>query len=108
MSPSLGKATAAARAALPTANSACGISVCPNKGMGCQCSGSLTCAEMLIHAIAHGGYTGTVRESALKVDPGRKIPSCTGESNLPQCLDTLPAELHPRPDFLSLDDRCTP
>ena len=29
----LGKATAAARAALPIPNSACGIFVCPNKGM---------------------------------------------------------------------------
>ena len=28
------------------------------------------------------GCTNTVGESALKVDPGRKIPSCTGQSNL--------------------------
>ena len=28
------------------------------------------------------GCTDTVRESALKVDPGRKIPCSTGESNL--------------------------
>ena len=37
-----------------------------------------------MHAIAHGGYTDTVRESALKVDSGRKIPYRTGESNLRQ------------------------
>ena len=30
------------------------------------------------------GCTDTVRESALKVDSGRKIPCRTGESNLPQ------------------------
>ena len=44
----------------------------------------LTCTQMLKHAIAHEGCTDTVRESALKVDSGRKIPCRTGESNLPQ------------------------
>ena len=34
-------------------------------------AGSLTCAQMLMHAIAHGG---TARECALKVDSGRKKP----------------------------------
>ena len=29
---------------------------------------------MLMHVIAHGGCTDTVRESALEVDSGRKIP----------------------------------
>ena len=46
--------------------------------------GSLTCAQMLMHAIAHGGVRTHVRESALKVDSGRKIPCRTGESNLRQ------------------------
>ena len=41
---------------------------------GCQCLGFLTCTQMLMQAIAHGGCTDTVRESALKVAPGRKIP----------------------------------
>ena len=36
---------------------------------------------MLINAIAHGGCTDTVRDSALEVDSGRKIPCCTEESN---------------------------
>ena len=40
--------------------------------VGCQCLGFLTCAQMLMHAIAHGDCTDTVRESALKVDSGRK------------------------------------
>ena len=39
---------------------------------------------MLKHAIAYEGCTDTVRESALKVDSGRKITRCTGEPNLPQ------------------------
>ena len=42
------------------------------------------CAQMLMHAIAHGGVRTHVRESALKVDSGRKIPCRTGESNLRQ------------------------
>ena len=42
---------------------------------------------MLMHAIAHGGVRTQVRESALKVDPGRKIPCRTGESNLRQRRD---------------------
>ena len=39
---------------------------------------------MLKHAIAYEGCTDTVRESALKIDSGRKIPRRIGESNLPQ------------------------
>ena len=35
-------------------------------------------------AMAQEGCTGTVRESALKADPGRKIPCRTRESNLPE------------------------
>ena len=43
---------------------------------------SLTCTRILMHEIAHRGCAGTTRESALKVDSGRKIPCLTGESNL--------------------------
>ena len=42
------------------------------------------CAQMLMHAIAHGSCANTVRESALKADPGRKFSRRTGESNLRQ------------------------
>ena len=42
---------------------------------GCQCLRFLMCAQMLMHAIAHGGFTNTVRESALKADSGRKYSS---------------------------------
>ena len=45
---------------------------------------SLTCTQMLMHAIAHGGRRDTMRESALKVDSGRKIPCHTTELNLRQ------------------------
>ena len=45
---------------------------------GCQFSGFLTCTRMLMHAIANGGCTDTVRESALKADSGRNIPFRTG------------------------------
>ena len=50
-------------------------------------TGTLTCAQVLIHAIAHGGVWTHVRECALKVDSGRKIPCRTGKSNLRQRRD---------------------
>ena len=67
----------------------------PTVHVGCFCvsiihrtrtwtTGSLTCAQMLMHAMARGGVRTHVRESALKVDSGRKIPCRTGESNLRQ------------------------
>ena len=56
----LGKATAAARAALPIANSVCGILGSKQS----QCLGSLTCTQMLMYVIAHGGCMDTIRESA--------------------------------------------
>ena len=46
--------------------------------------GIFKCVHMLMHAIAHEGCTDNVRESALKVDCGRKISCRGGESNLPQ------------------------
>ena len=64
--------------------SACDVQflVCPNNGirppmfLGC-----LTCAQVLMPAIAQGSCTDTVRESALRVDSRRKIPCRTGDSN---------------------------
>ena len=52
----------------------------------------LTCTQMLMHAIAHGGCTDTVRESALKFGSGRKIPSRPRDSNPRQhcaCVQVL-------------------
>ena len=63
-------------------------------------TGFLTCAQMLIHAIAHGGVRTHVKESALKVDSGRKIPRDTGESNLRERHDgpmLQPSEPHLHP-----------
>ena len=77
----LGKATAAARAAPPIPNSACGILVRPNKTW-LPVLGIFNVHTMLMRAIAQEGCRDTVRESALKVSPGRKIPCRTGESNL--------------------------
>ena len=48
---------------------------------GCQCWGFSRCAQILTHAIAHGGCRDTVRKSALEADSGRKIPCCTWDSN---------------------------
>ena len=47
---------------------------------GCQCVGFVTCMQMLMHAIAHMGCMVTIRESALKIDPGREIPFRMGDS----------------------------
>ena len=41
----------------------------------------LTHAQMLMHATAHWGCADTVRESALTVDSGRKIPFLAEDSN---------------------------
>ena len=88
-SPYLDKATAAARAALPIPSRECGIFVSPNEWYGCQCLGSLKCAQMLKHAIAHEGCTDTVRESALKFDSGEKNPCRTSKPNLCQRCASL-------------------
>ena len=44
-------------------------------------TGSLTCAQMWMHAIAHGGYEHRKRVCT-EIDSGRKIPCRTEESNL--------------------------
>ena len=61
-----------------------------------------------MHAVAHGLVRTHVRESALKVDSGRKILCRTGESNL-QALaacrsDALPTELHSHPGEKSITE----
>ena len=66
---------------------------------GCQCSGFLTCAQMLLNAISHGGCT----ESALRADweknplPRAGLePASVLRLVAFQC-DTLPTELLPPP-----------
>ena len=54
----------------------------------------------IMHAVAHGGCMDTTRESALKVDSGRKIPHHTVELKPASAAcqsDAVPAELHPHP-----------
>ena len=54
------------------------------------------CAQMMMHTIAHGGWTDSIRESALEVDSGRKIPCRTGDSNLRQyCALVFSRTLYP-------------
>ena len=53
-------------------SSVCCVLVCPKKWHSCQCLGSLTCPQMLIHAIAYRGCTNAITKSALKFDPGRR------------------------------------
>ena len=64
---------------------------------GCQCLEFLTSTQMLMHATANGGCTNTARESALKVEPGRKIATPgprTRFSSAPWFSNTLPAEMY--------------
>ena len=46
----------------------CAVFLCPDNGTAASAWDFLTCAQMLMHAIAHGGCTDTVRESAQEVD----------------------------------------
>ena len=39
---------------------------------GCQCLRFLTCAQIFLHAITHGGCTDTVRESPLEAESMKK------------------------------------
>ena len=52
--------------------SVCSIFLCPDNGVAAIVLDFLTCAQMLMHAIAHGDRTDTVRESALEIDSGRE------------------------------------
>ena len=59
------------RARQPTAPAGC-FSVSKIHRTLTWTTGSLTCAQMLMHAIAHGGCSDTVTESALKADSGSR------------------------------------
>ena len=61
-------------------------------------TGSLSCTQIINACDCTGGCTDTERESALKVDSGKKIPCRTVQSNLCQWCDSLmlySTELHP-------------
>ena len=81
-----GKANCNSRATKTTMLAEC-LSVSISHQILTWTMGFLTCAQMLMRAVAHEGCRDTYRESALKVDSGRKIPCLTGESNLPQRHD---------------------
>ena len=76
---SLEKASCDSHATQPTVHAGC-FSVSIIHRTLTWTTGSLTCAQMLMHAIAHGGVRTQVRESALKVDSGRKIARRAEES----------------------------
>ena len=63
-----------------------------------QTTGHLTCAQMLMHAMAHGNVQSHVRESALKGDWEKNpLPHWGIEPALAECWShALPTELHPR------------
>ena len=83
---SLGTASCDSHATQPTVHVGC-LSVSIIHQTLTRTAGSLTCAQILMCEIAHGGVRTHVRESALKVDSGRKIPCHTRESNLRQWCD---------------------
>ena len=62
-----------ARAALPSPINVCSIFYVSKQWSGCQGSGFLMHAVMLMHMIAHVGCTDIVKQSALETDSGRKI-----------------------------------
>ena len=80
--PYLGKAEAATKS---SATDSCqcvhSIFVCPNKRMSASVWNCQQCAQVLMHATAHGSCRNTMRESALEADSGRNIPCRTRESN---------------------------
>ena len=69
-----------------------------------QCLGFSMCMQMLMHVIAHGGFTNTVRESALKVDWEKNPFLLQGLERVSVLylafqLDALSTELSPFPHF---------
>ena len=71
------------RATQPAVHSVC-ISVSIIHWTLTWATGSWTCAQMLMHAIAHRGVRTHVGEPTLNVDFGRKVPCCTRDSTLRQ------------------------
>ena len=75
------------RATQPTVHDGCFIVSIIHRIM-IWTTGPLMYAQMLMHAIAHGCVRTHVRESALTVDSGRKMPCRTGDSKLHQRRDS--------------------
>ena len=79
----------------------CTVCSCAQQMLHCQCLGLLWCIQVLMYVIAHRACMNTTRESALRVDSGRKISWHTGDLNLHQQQHTRPSaqptELHSCP-----------
>ena len=85
---SLGKASRDSHSTQPTVHAGCcSVSIIHQTLTCAQLTSSDMCAQLLMHAT--WGCTNAVRESALKVDFGRKILRHTGKSNLYQWHDSL-------------------
>ena len=97
----LGKATAAARAALPIPNSACGSFVCPYKGTAAKQRCGIFNVRTDVNACdctwrLYGYRTRVCTESSLWEK--NHLPHRGIESALAACRSgALPTELHPRP-----------
>ena len=70
--------TVTAGATIPIATSVCSILVCPHNGMAASVWDLVTCAQMLMHEIAHGGDVPTPPESALELTLGEKSLAAPG------------------------------
>ena len=94
----MGKATAAARAALPFPNSAYGIFVCPNKGMA-AIARDLNLRTGVNVCDCTRGLCGYCERVCIKVDfEKNRLPHRGIESASAACRsDALPTELHPCP-----------
>ena len=75
--PYLGEFTAVTRTVLPNLTHAWQYFHVCKTWCGCQCLGFLMCVQILTHVTAQGLCTNTIKDLALKGDPGRKIPSHT-------------------------------
>ena len=89
--------------------SVCAVFPCVQTMLRLPVLGLLTCAHMLMQAIAHGGCTDTVRESALKADSGRQSLVAPGTRTRVSIApgfqsDVLPTELSPPLRFLTAAD----
>ena len=66
-------------------------------------TGSLTCAQMSMHAIAHGGLYGHRKTVCTESGKKNPLPHEGIEPVSAACRsDALPTELHPQPDLFNL------
>ena len=67
--------------------------------------GARNVSQMLVPVIGHGHCVNTVRQSALQVNSGRKIPCLTGKSDLrQQCAEYDVQSIERHPDSSSVNE----